>query len=174
MRSRDDIPATLGELRYGTIASVDLASARCTVAAGDLTSGPVRWIEVRAGATRTWSPPTIGEQVLLICPEGDLAAGIVLRGIFSAANPPAGNSLRELIEFADGAVLAYDPQAQHLDIALPAGATVAIVGDVAITGKLVVSETIAAAGDVTGDGVSLAHHLHGQVQAGGAKTGQPE
>lgn len=163
-------------LRYGTIASVDLAGARCTVEAGDVVSGPIPWIEGRAGATRSWSPPSVGEQVLLLCPEGDLAGGVALRGIFSDASPAPGDDLRELIRFADGAVLAYDPQAHHLDVTLPAGATLAIAadggstikGDITLIGKLTASDDVIAAG------ISLKSHKHGGVQAGTAQTGTPQ
>jgi phage baseplate assembly protein V len=163
-------------LRFGTIATVDLAAARCTVDVGDLVSPAIQWIEFRAGRTRTWSPPSDGEQVLLICPGGDLAAAVALRGLNSDVHPALGDSLRELIEFLDGALLAYDPEAHHLDIALPAGATLAIdasggitiKGDIALTGKLTASD------DVVADNISLKSHLHGNVQAGGAKTGAPE
>jgi phage baseplate assembly protein V len=172
-----------GELiRFGTIATVDLAGGRCTVAAGELTSGPIRWLAARAGATRAWSPPTIGEQVVLLCPDGELAGAIALLGVSSTANAPPGNTLRELVTFADGAVLAYDPQAHALEAILPAGATARIVadggitleGDVAVKGKLNVSETIDAEQDVTGAGISLQHHTHGQVKAGTDSTGEPQ
>ncbi|WP_019833776.1 phage baseplate assembly protein V [Sphingomonas sp. PR090111-T3T-6A] len=179
---RGDDPRGLGDLiRWGTIASVDLAAATCTVTAGDLTSGPIRWIEMRAGRTRTWSPPSKDEQVLLICADGELAAGVALRGIRSSAYPAAGDSLRELIEFDDGAVVAYDPQAHALDVVLPAGATARLVadggvrieGDVEITGRLAVSQDVAADGDVVSKGISLADHLHKQVKAGTDNSGPP-
>jgi len=182
MRPSDD-PRSLGDLiRFGTVASVDLAGARCTVQAGDLTTGPIRWVEGRSGATRTWSPPTKGEQVLLICCEGEIAAGVALRGIVSDANPAPGNSLRELIQFGDGAALAYDPEAHALEVLLPAGATVrmvadggvAIKGDVAIDGNLSSTGTISADDDVVAAGISGKNHLHGDVKAGTDDSGKPK
>lgn len=178
-----DAPRDIGDLiRFGTIASVDLAAGRCTVQAGDLVTGLIRWIEVRAGKTRTWSPPSIDEQVILICAEGEIAAGVALRGISSSAYPPVGNAMRELIEFEDGAVIAYDPEAHLLEAILPAGGKVSvtapggmtITGPVSIEGRLSVSQDIAADGDVTGSGISLAHHLHGQVKSGTEKSGLPQ
>lgn len=182
MRSRDDTPATLGELRYGTVATVDHATARCTVEAGDLISGPIRWFEGGAGGTRTWSPPKVGEQVLLICPEGDLAAAIALRGISSDNNPPVGNSDTEIREYADGALISYDPVAHRLECVLPGDGLAHIVapggmkleGDVEIVGNVMVSGTVTAEEDVLAGSISLKDHLHGNVQAGAAKTGAPE
>lgn len=162
-------------LRFGTIASVDLAAARCVVETGDVLSPPCRWIEPRAGATRTWSPPSIGEQVLLLCPGGDLAAGVALRGIYSDAMPSPGNSLRELIRYKDGAEISYDPETHALEVNLPDGANVTIVaqGGIGMIGDLHVSGTINASIDVITNGISLKSHKHGGVQAGGAQTGEP-
>ncbi len=181
MRQQHD-PTEPGELiRFGTIASVDLAAGRCTVVAGGVVTGPIRWVAARAGATRTWSPPTIGEQVVLLAPDGEVAGAIALLGVSSIANPAAGNALREIVQFGDGAVLAYDPEAHALEALLPGGATARIVADggisfvgpVAIEGALTVTETIVAQQDVTGAGVSLQHHKHGLVKAGTDQSGEP-
>jgi phage baseplate assembly protein V len=182
MRPSED-SRSLGDLiRFGTIASVDLAGARCTVQAGDLVTGPIRWIEARSGATRSWSPPTKGEQVLLICCEGEIAAGVALRGIVSDANPAPGDSLRELLQFADGAVTAYDPEAHALEILLPAGSTIRVVadgglsitGDIKLDGNLKSSGTISADVDVVAAGISGKGHVHGQVKTGTDDSGKPK
>lgn len=187
MRMLDEDPSDrIGELiRYGTVDSVDLVSGKCTVKIGDIVTQPVRWLHGAAGGTAgttSWSPPTIGEQVVLFAPEGDVMAGFILRGAHSDTNPPAGDSMRELIRFADGAVIAYDPEAHLLEAVLPAGATVSIVAPggvtldaetVTITGNLQVDGTITADTDVIAAGKSLKNHKHGGVQAGAAQTGVP-
>lgn len=179
--ARED-DADLGELiRFGTIAEVDLAVGRCIVSAGDILTGPIRWLQGRAGGTRHWSPPTPGEQVLLLCPEGDLAGAVALLGLSSDQFPPAGDSLREILAFLDGAQISYDPEEHHLAAHLPAGAKVTIVadggvaiqGDVSIAGNVQVTGQIEATEDVVGAGVSLKGHRHGGVQAGAAQTGEP-
>lgn len=181
-RSARDDDADLGELiRFGTIAEVDLAAGRCVVAASDVVTGRIRWLQGRAGATRHWSPPSVGEQVLLICPEGDIAGAIALPGISSNHFPPAGDGLREILAFADGAEISYDPDAHALAAHLPAGATVTIVadggvsiqGDLSISGNVQVGGQLDAAHDVVGNGISLKSHTHGGVQAGGAQSGGP-
>lgn len=183
MREPEDTPAELGELiRFGAVASVDLAVGRCTIDTGDVVSGPIRWIELRAGRTRTWSPPSVGEQVLLICPEGELAAGVALRGISSDAFPPAGDAVRELVEFEDGAVIAYDPVTHALEAVLPGGATARIVApggvtidaDVRILGDVAIEGKVDATGDVVGQGKSLATHRHLAVQPGNGVSGTPQ
>lgn len=181
---RDDDPNdTIGGLiRYGIVASVDLAAARITVTIGDIETQPVRWLHGPHGATRVWSPPSAGEQVLLICPEGDIEGAIALRGVSFQSFPPVGDSTRELIKFEDGAVIAYDPDAHALEAVLPDGATVSIVApggvtidaDVRITGNLQVDGEIHADGDIVADAISLKSHKHGGVQGGAAKTAVPE
>lgn len=165
-----------GIVRLGTIASVDLAAGRCTVSIDDDATTPsVRWIETRMGATRTWSPPTVGEQVVLLCPAGEIAAAVVLRGLSSDTHVVPGNSKRELVQFEDGAVLAYDPVAHKLDAILPAGATMALTaaGGIAIEGDITLTGTLTASNDVIASGKSLKSHKHGGVQGGGSQTGTP-
>ncbi len=171
----DEGPIDPAELiRLGTVASVDLGTGTCTVDVGDITTPAIPWIEPRMGATRTWSPPTVGEQVLLICPESELGLALALRGIPSDSYPPAGSTLEELIEFSDGARIAYDPESHTLTAALPAGSTVAITADtVTIDGDVTVTGTLTAEVDVIGAGKSLKTHRHSGTQPGGGQSGPP-
>ncbi|WP_313335777.1 phage baseplate assembly protein V [Sphingobium yanoikuyae] len=189
MRQQEDIPADLSELiRLGSIASVDLAAARCTVRYGDpddedggAETPPIRWLAPRAGMTRSWSPPSEGEQALLLVPDGQIAAAIALVGIWSDAFPPPGSTLAELVEYADGARVGYDPEAHALTAILPAGATalveapggLTIRGPVRIEGDVDLQGGITATDDVTAAGISLKSHKHGNVQAGAAQSGPP-
>ncbi|WP_121120096.1 phage baseplate assembly protein V [Croceibacterium ferulae] len=184
-------PAQLtGEVvQIGVIASVDHAAGTCTVIIGDLTTGDLPWLAGRAGGVKIWSPPSVGEQVLVLCPEGDLALGVVLSGLPSDANPaPSASVDLVLIEMPDGATLSYDHAAHALAAALPAGGTatvdapggLTINADVTINGRTImkgdatVDGRLAASTDVTAAGISLKSHLHSGVQTGGAKTRPPE
>lgn len=194
-RQTEDIDADWSTLiRLGTVKSVDLAAAKCIVVFGDpddeepSETPPIRWLCGRAGRTRVWSPPSVGEQVILLTPDAQIGAAVALTGIVQNAFPPAGSDEIELIEFADGARISYDAAAHALAAQLPDGATAAITasggitltGDVTINGTLTVNDDVTvngkidATGDVTGDGISLSGHKHGGVQAGGAKTAPPE
>lgn len=51
--------------------------------------------------------------------------------------------------------------------------TVAVEGNMTVTGTVVTQSTITATGDVTGNGTSLHTHVHSGVQSGGSNTGQP-
>ncbi|OJW73027.1 MAG: hypothetical protein BGO57_13195 [Sphingomonadales bacterium 63-6] len=190
-------------LRVGTIAGVDLTTGLCEVEFGDPEEGPVstaliQWGVIRAGETIVWSPPSLGEQVLLFCPDGDIAQAIPFGALYSDSFPAPGNGAREFIRFGDGAEIGYDPEAHHYDITLPAGATarieadggVSIKGDVSIEGKLDVSGNIAteadlsvqggadvqgevSAGDVIGAGKRLSSHTHTGVTSGAGSSGPP-
>lgn len=179
----DDFLQPMGELlRFGRIASVDLAAGRITVRAGELETAAIRWFTGGAGGTRVWSRPKVGEQVLLFCPESDLVGAIALRGVVCEAFPPIADPAREVVRFEDGATIAYDPEAHRLDAVLPGGGVVALVApggvtieaDVRITGDVTVDGKITATGDVKADTISLQQHRHPGVAAGAARTQAPE
>jgi len=181
-RLPEDIPADLAALiRIGTVTSVDLANARCIVRYGDPDDDepgetpPIRWLAFRAGHTRIWSPPSVGEQVLLLAPDGQLAAAIALTGIVQHAFPPAGSDETQIIEFADGARISYDAQASTLSAILPGGATAVIEapggitlrGDVTIEGKLSVGENATIEGNASVAGTTT---LQGNATLQGSAT----
>lgn len=184
-----DAEQMTGEVvQLGVIASVDAATASCTVKIGDLTTGDLPWLAARAGAVRAWSPPSVGEQVVVLAPEGDLENGVVLLALYSNARAaPAQDPQIVHLEFEDGAIIRYDQSSHALQVSLPADATatieapggVTITGDVTITGQLSVSEDVAVAGtltaddDVIGGGKSLKTHKHSAVAAGTAQSGPP-
>lgn len=190
-------------IRVGTIAEVDHAAARCRVASGELVSEWLPWLEHRAGATTTWDPPTVGEQVLLLSPSGEPAAGIVLTGLFCTAHSaPSASASEHVIDYPDGARVSYD----HASGALTASgiqtatiqAAVSITLDTPLvhcTGKLTADDLLTygngiagtggendniitgtfvqTAGVLSSNGIVLATHTHTGVLPGGANTGGP-
>ncbi|AOJ36572.1 phage baseplate assembly protein V [Burkholderia sp. AU33423] len=122
-------------VRKGTILAVDHAAALCRVSVGDadsdgsgLQTNWIPWVAGTAGGTRDWLPPTPGEQVVLLCPMGDPAQGVALRGVYSNAAPaPASSPDTHARVYPDGASITYDHAAHALTAELPAGATVRIV-----------------------------------------------
>lgn len=192
MQANHETDRTLGDIaRYGTVASLDRAKARLTVKVGDALSGPIPWLTAAGAAEGAglsiWSAPQVGDQVMLICPEGELAAAVALPGVYSTANPAPASDEAHSMHFGDGAIIRYDPTAHALAITLPEGGTfeltapggvtitadIDIIGDVAITGDLDVSGEINATGDVMGEGTSLATHKHSGVDSGSSNSGPP-
>lgn len=195
MAPEEDIPLDPSTLiRLGQISEVSLSPPRCKVRFADPDDGEsdggetplIRWLALRAGKTRTWSPPSIGEECVLLCPDGQIGNGVALLGLNNDTNPAPGTTLKEVVAFEDGALISYDPEAHALSAVLPAGATalieapggltlrgpVAIEGDVTVTGKIDASGEVTGA-DALAGGVSLKSHKHGGVQGGSAQTGTP-
>ena len=169
-------------LQLGTVASVDHGAGTCTVDLGELVTGDLPWLAARAGAVMIWSPPSVGEQCAVLVPEGDLANGLVLLGLYSDACPPPSTDPDVVhAEMPDGAVFAYNHATHALTVALPAGGTAAIDapggttwnGPVTFNDALTVNAKVTVSDDVVAAGVSLKGHKHAGVQAGSAQTGAP-
>jgi phage baseplate assembly protein V len=177
-----DTQRLVGDLaREGVVVSVDRAAGTARVQLADeLTTGDIPWLAGRAGSTRTWSPPAIGEQVMVLAPEGDTARGVIIGSLSSDAHPHPANDASTLIEYEDGARIGYNPETHALIAILPTGATVRIdadgglslKGDMTVDGDIKSTGTITADTDVIVAGKSLKNHVHIGVQAGGALSGK--
>ncbi|MDO8932869.1 MAG: phage baseplate assembly protein V, partial [Rhodocyclaceae bacterium] len=96
-------------IRLGTIAAVDHAARRVIVKTGGNDTAWLKWITLRAGNTRTWNPPTVGEQVMILSPSGVLENGLVMPSIFSDAHDaPSASPSEHVTDYPDGARIAYD------------------------------------------------------------------
>lgn len=163
-------------LQPGTIAAVDTASARVRVGIGALTTDWLPWFERRAGDIKTWSPPVVGEQCLVLAPCGELASALVLVGLPSTANPaPASSTDQELTTYPDGASTRYDHNTHTLTLTLPSGGTIHINADQAtLNGNLHVTGWVHSDADMVASGISLVSHVHDGVTAGMDTTGAPQ
>ncbi|WP_454796908.1 phage baseplate assembly protein V [Novosphingobium lindaniclasticum] len=178
-----DIEHLTGEvIQLGTVASVDHGAATCAIEIGDLITGALPWLAWRAGRVKIWAPPSSGEQCAVLSPEGDLANGLVLPGLWSDSNPaPSSDPDLFLIEFDDGAQFSYHFATHTLTVTLPAGGTadvtapggLTINADVTINGNVTIEGKAEASEDVVGSGISLKGHKHKDVQAGSAQSGGP-
>lgn len=196
MSSRSDLPRTSNnQIRIGTVAVVDLSAARCRVQTGEIQTDFVPWFVPRAGDTIEWSAPSVGEQVLLLSPGGDVTGAVALRGLYSDQfAAPSSSESQHLVRFPDGALVQYDHASHELVATLPGGgkATVTADGGVTVNGPLTVngdttingtttvngdanvSQTLTAETDVIGGGVSLKTHLTRGVQPGSGISGLPQ
>lgn len=170
-------------LRYAVVDAVDLGAMTVVVRLGAKRLGPMPWFMPRAGETVVWSPPSVDEQGLVLCPEGDSEAAVFLPGVCSSKHAaPAGDARHLVVTFKDGAVVAYDPAAHLLSAVLPDGgrADLTVPGGLHVTGPITCSETVTAAkdlvstgGDVKAGAVSLRGHKHLAVQPGSGVSGPP-
>ncbi|MGO1069232.1 phage baseplate assembly protein V [Lysobacter sp. CA199] len=189
MQNNADILRKIANMiRIGTIAEVDHATQTARVSSGDLTTDFLPWCAGRAGKRSTWSPRSIGEQVILVCPQGETTRAFILGALYSKTNPPPDTSEnRHVSRYGDGAVISYDEDAHALHATLPRGGTatlsadggitlngpVTINGATTINGNASIKGKAEATEDVIGGGVSLKSHVHKGVQSGGAVSGPP-
>jgi len=126
----------LNLIRKGTVIAVDHDAELCRVECGELQTNWIHWLSLAAGETRDWNPPTVGEQVLVLAPGGEMADGVALRGISSQDNPaPSHKPSAHTRVYPDGALVEYDHEAHALVAKLPAGATVFLEAPGSVTVK---------------------------------------
>ncbi|AYM75489.1 phage baseplate assembly protein V [Janthinobacterium agaricidamnosum] len=115
-------------IRLGTIAEVKGARARVRLGP-TLTTEWLKWATRRAGNTRTWSAPTVGEQVIVFSPGGDLTRGIIVPALYSQEfDAPDTSDSIHTTHYPDGAVVQYDHAAHALTATLHGG-TATITAD---------------------------------------------
>ncbi|EPW1812677.1 TPA: phage baseplate assembly protein V [Klebsiella pneumoniae] len=104
-------------IRSGVVTEVDTVQGLCRVQSGGIQTTWLNWLTTRAGRSRTWWAPSVGEQVLLLAIGGELDTAFVLPGIYSDDNPaPSASEDAWLVEFPDGAVMSYEPETGALTV----------------------------------------------------------
>ncbi|HBM3128476.1 TPA: phage baseplate assembly protein V [Klebsiella michiganensis] len=104
-------------IRSGVVTEVDIEQGLCRVQSGGIQTTWLNWLTTRAGRSRTWWAPSVGEQVLLLAIGGELDTAFVLPGIYSDDNPaPSASADAWLVEFPDGAVMSYEPETSALTV----------------------------------------------------------
>lgn len=88
-------------LQIGTVTAINGAAGRARVKVGDLDLPELNVAQFRAGSLSLWWMPSVGEQVLVACPSGDAAQGVVLASVF-AGNAPSADAATPMIELAGG------------------------------------------------------------------------
>lgn len=102
-------------VRVGKILQLDEANARVKVSTAGLTTDWLPWGAARAGTTRKGSMPSIGEQVMLFSPFGDLSQAVVGFSLYQDDHPaPTTSKDQETIAYPDGTVTTYDSAAHQL------------------------------------------------------------
>lgn len=167
-------------IRFGLIAEVDHAQAKARVKCGEILTDFIPFTTLRSGTTKTWSPPTKGEQCVILAASGELTTACIITGLYTQ-NSPSQSADEHVIEFADGAKITYNQANSDLVVTGIKTAnikaanqinidctTVNIKGNVNIDGK------VTSTGDMVAGGISQINHKHGGVQGGPSKTEKPE
>lgn len=146
-------------VELGNVTAVDNGAMTVKVDLAGFETDPLPVAQIRAGVIKVHWMPSVGEQVAVLSPGGDLARAFVIGSV------PM-----------DGSAVAPDAATPTIDLGggkLRIVGGVEIVGPVTITGDVNVTGKVTASGDVVGSGVSLKNHKHGLVQAGTAQSGAP-
>ena len=123
-------------IQIGRVTAVGAGTAR--VAIGELETPDIPVGQYRAGGLSLWWMPTVGEQVVIACPSGDLARAVILCSIY-AGNAPSSDPAVPMIALAGGRMV--------ID------GTLEVTGDVIAAGISLTTHThdgVIAGGDSTG------------------------
>ncbi|EMJ8300377.1 phage baseplate assembly protein V [Klebsiella aerogenes] len=176
--------------RTGTVTEIDEENWRVRVQSGGLETTWLRWNAQRAGAFKVWVPPSIGEQVWLLCLGGNTDTAIIGGSLYSNDNPAPGATRNEMVVTApDGARFRYDAEAGALQVtgiksaAIEASVIVTLdTPEVNCTNLLRAKNLdITEGGEMNGNfnhkggkfisnGVQVDDHDHGNVERGGDWT----
>ena len=114
-------------IRVGVVSELDEANARVKVKVGGLTTDWLPWVTSRAGATRSWSAPRPGEQVVVLSPYGDAAQAVALPSIYQDEHPaPSNTKDAEHVTFPDGTTVNYNSASNTLQIDVAGDAKVIV------------------------------------------------
>jgi phage baseplate assembly protein V len=177
-------------IRTGIVSDVDPANWLCRVKTGDLETNWINWLTCRAGKTRTWWQPSIGEQVVLLSLGGNLETAFALPAIYSDAFPPPDYSENgSTTVFNDGGWFQYEPDTGQLliknikSVRIEAADGIQLITDqlgVDASQTLINSQTVMngavtqGGGDMSSNGVVVDKHKHGGVKSGSDTSGGPQ
>lgn len=177
-------------IRTGIVSDVDRDNWLCRVKTGDLETNWINWLTLRAGNTRTWWAPTVGEQVVLLSLGGHLETAFALPAIYSDTFPPPSDSEEASVtEYPDGGWFEYDPAkhrwlikgvqnvviegAENMELNTKRFALNAdqaeINAEMTINGGVTQS-----GGTMSSNGVVVDAHKHGGVRSGSDTSGGPQ
>lgn len=168
-------------IRVGTVTAVK--SGYCRVKTGDNETNWRPYFAQSAGKIRTRRRLTVGEEVMLFSPGGDIGNAFVLGGINQNDYPePAAdddNPDLHRIEYPDGAVIEYNPKTSALSASGIKTHTVSASVSIKLDTPLVeCTKNLSVAGRITGEtanigGVEVTTHGHKGVMKGGDVSGEP-
>lgn len=114
-------------VHYGTVEAADYAKARLRIRIGPNVTAWIPWTAGRAGGDRSWHPPEIGEQVVLVAPGGDLNQGCVIGSVYQTKHAaPADRATVSRTQWEDGAWLEYDRERHAYSLDVPAGGAITL------------------------------------------------
>lgn len=148
-------------IRLGTVEEVDCGRVKVRVKMiGNILTDWLPWITTRAGEDRSWSAPSIGEQVIVLSPSGEIAKGIVLPAIYYEKYPPPDGSKEEVsgFVFKDGTIIYYDRSGHKFTVSIKEEGTLILTvkeTQMEVTSKEVILKTGKSHLRITGEKIAL-------------------
>lgn len=176
-------------IRTGTVTEVDRVNWLCRVKTGDLETNWINWLTCRAGKSRTWWKPSVGEQVVLFSLGGNLETAFALPAVYSNQFPPPSDSDDgNVTAYDDGGWFEYEPSTGRWyvrgiksmvieagdNITLKTGEFVVEADTTRINSEVVINGGVTQGGGaMSSNGIVVDDHEHTGVLKGGSNTGGP-
>ena len=170
-------------IRVGVVVDKDFSdpdAPRVKVAVSGFESDWLPFGADRAGHTKTWSPLSVGEQVLILSPYGDLGQAVIVCSLYSESNPaPSSGGNVEKTVFHDGTTISYDSVSHTMNATIGGTTITADRGQISlgvgsVTFVITAGGVDMQGGQVTHNGKNIgSDHAHGGIQRGSANTDGP-
>ena len=170
-------------IRVGEVIDKDFSdpdAPRVKVAVSGFESDWLPFGADRAGHTKTWSPLSVGEQVLILSPYGDLGQAVIVCSLYSESNPaPSSGGNVEKTVFHDGTIISYDSVSHTLNATIGGTTITADRGQIAlgvggVTFVITAGGLDIQGGQLTHNGKNIgSDHAHSGIQRGSANSDGP-
>ncbi|GAB0611513.1 phage baseplate assembly protein V [Escherichia coli] len=176
-------------IRTGTVTEVDRDNWLCRVKTGDLETNWINWLTLRAGTSRTWWKPSVGEQVVLFSLGGNLETAFALPAVYSNQFPPPSDSEDgSVTEYPDGGWFEYEPSTGRWyvrgvksmvieaadNVTFKTGEFVVEADTTRINSEVVINGAVTqGGGQMSSNGIVVDDHAHNKVKSGGDTSGGP-
>ncbi|WP_436882786.1 phage baseplate assembly protein V [Enterobacter asburiae] len=117
-------------IRPGIVTDINGKFAR--VSTGDNTTTWIRWAADRAGDTRTWLAPSVGEQVFILSPDGEPRNAFIAGSLYCDAHDAPGSGADYHMTCPDGAEFIYSPDSSSLHVSGIKTLTISASGEVTV------------------------------------------
>lgn len=176
-------------IRTGTVTEVDRDNWLCRVKTGELETNWINWLTLRAGNSRTWWKPSVGEQVVLFSLGGNLETAFALPAVYSNQFPPPSNSEDgSMTEYPDGGWFEYEPETGRWYVRGIKSMVIEAADNVTfktenfvveadttrINSNVVINGAVnQGGGPMDSNGIVVDDHAHNKVKSGGETSGGP-
>ena len=79
-------------------------------------TGWLKFTSDKAGKVLEWNPPEVGENVIIICPYGEIPQGIVIKSFFSKPFPIPEASAKPSLKVGDKIKVTYDQESGKITL----------------------------------------------------------